>query len=232
MAGDRQTMHDGDGAPSGFPAGEPLARGAASLLRSNRRSLIVAVCLWVFLVLLNRVLAGEIMAFDRAAIALMVDHVRMAWLTPVMKAVSFVVTPVPLVALIFAIGIGSRSRGHRGMGVFCAVNLIGSTVLNQVLKFAIQRPRPDVALRLVDIGGFGLLVWLTWRYVDDPRRRAVLCSLLCIMIVTVGFSRVYLGVHYASDVLGGFCASIIWLAVYTKVAGPMLTARSGAPAAA
>ncbi len=246
MAGDRQTMHDGDGAPSGFPAGEPLARGAASLLRSNRRPLIVAVCLWVFLVLLNRVLAGEIMAFDRAAIALMVDHVRTAWLTPVMKAVSFVVTPVPLVALIFAIGIGSRARGHRGMGVFCAVNLIGSTVLNQVLKFAIQRPRPDVALRLVDIGGFsfpsghsmaamaffGLLAWLTWRYVDDPRRRAVLCSLLCIMIAAVGFSRVYLGVHYASDVVGGFCASIIWLVVYTKVAGPRLTARSGAPAAA
>ncbi len=144
MAGDRQTMHDGDGAPSGVPAGEPLARGAASLLRSNRRPLIVAVFLWVFLVLLNRVLAGEIMAFDRAAIALMVDHVRTPWLTPVMKAVSFVVTPVPLVALIFAIGIGSRARGHRGLGVFCAGNLIGSTVLNQVLKFAIQRPRPDV----------------------------------------------------------------------------------------
>ncbi len=121
-----------------------------------------------------------------------------------------------------------------------------STVLNQVLKFAIQRPRPDAALRLVDIGGFsfpsghsmaamaffGLLAWLTWRYVDDPRRRAVLCALLCIMIVAVGFSRVYLGVHYASDVVGGFCASIIWLVVYTKVAGPMLAARSGAPAAA
>ena len=44
------------------------------------------------------------------------------------------------------------------------------------------------------------------------------------MIDAVGFSREYMGGHYASDLLGGFCASLIWLAVYTKVAGPTLAA--------
>ena len=74
-----------------------------SLVMSNRRTAIMVLCLLVFLVLLNRVLAGEIMALDRAAIALMVDHVRAAWLTPIMEVVSFLVTPVPLIACIFVI---------------------------------------------------------------------------------------------------------------------------------
>ena len=41
--------------------------------------------------------------------------------------------------------------------------------------------------------------------------------LFALVIVMVGISRIYLGVHYASDVLGGFCVSIIWLVLYTKV---------------
>lgn len=222
----------------------PLREGAMgarlfSLVMSNRRRVIVAVCLLVFLVLLNRVLAGGIMALDRAAIELMVEHVRSAWLTPVMEAVSFMVTPIPLIACIFAISLGARARGHKGVGLFCAVNLACSTALNQMLKFAIRRPRPDISLRLVDIGGFsfpsghsmaamaffGLLAWLVWRYVRDRRLRAVLCVALVLMVVAVGFSRIYLGVHYASDVIGGFCASLAWLTVYTKIAGPMLEAR-------
>ena len=188
-------------------------------------------------VLLNRVLAGQIMALDRAAIELMVEHVRAAWLTPIMEAVSFVVTPIPLIAGIFVIALGCRSRGVRGVGAFCAANLIGSTLLNQALKFAIQRPRPDVSLRLVDIGGFsfpsghsmaamaffGLLVWLVWHGVRSRAARIGLVAALCAMICAVGFSRVYLGVHYASDVLAGFCASLVWLTAYTKVAGPMLS---------
>lgn len=220
--------------------GDGIARvdDIAQRLRDNRRFVIVSVCLLVFLILLSRVLAGEIMALDRSAIALMVGHVRTAWLTPIMEMVSFLVTPVPLFACIFAVALAGSSRGLKGLGWFCTVNLAGSTVLNQLLKFTIQRPRPDVSLRLVEIGGFsfpsghsmaamaffGLFIWLTWRYVRDRRARVRLTAFLCVMIAAVGFSRVYLGVHYASDVLGGFCASLIWLAVYTKVAGPTLAA--------
>lgn len=220
--------------------GDSVARMGDIVQRlcENRRFVIVSVCLLVFLVLLSRVLAGEIMALDRSAIALMVGHVRAAWLTPIMEMVSFSVTPMPLFACIFAVALAGRSRGLKGLGWFCTVNLAGSTILNQLLKFAIQRPRPDVSLRLVEIGGFsfpsghsmaamaffGLFIWLTWRYVRDRRARVGLTAFLCVMIAAVGFSRVYLGVHYASDVLGGFCASLIWLAVYTKVAGPTLAA--------
>ena len=68
---------------------------------------------------------------------------------------------------------------------------------------------------------FGLLAWYVWRYESVRRRSALLTVVFCALPVLVGISRIYLGVHYASDVLGGFCASLIWLALYTKVAVPL-----------
>ena len=120
-------------------------------------------------------------------------------------------------------------------GWFNVANLGLVVLLNQVMKFAIQRPRPDV-LRLADVSGFsfpsghsmvamavfGLLAWCVWRYEKNPRRRIVLMCLFALVIVMVGVSRIYLGAHYASDVLGGFCVSMIWLVLYTKVIAPAL----------
>lgn len=245
--GNRTAAAPGDSeAATGGPRTAALASRLWCRVVASRRVVVVCVCLLVFLVLLNRVLAGEILALDRAAIALMVDHVRAPWLTPIMVAVSALVTAVPLLACIGVVAVLARRRGLVGLGMFCTVNLVGSTLLNQVLKFAIQRPRPDVALRLVEIGGFsfpsghsmaamaffGLFIWVACRYVSHPVARRLLIAALGAMIVAVGFSRVYLGVHYASDVVGGFCASLIWLAAYTKVAGPLVPRAAAARAGA
>lgn len=119
-----------------------------------------------------------------------------------------------------------------------AANLIGSLVLNVVLKQIIQRPRPD-GFRLIAETGysfpsghsmismafFGLLVWMVWTYEKDRRFRLIWCALFSLIIVMVGVSRIYLGVHYASDVLAGFCVSLIWLAFYTKVVAPAFMAQ-------
>ena len=97
-------------------------------------------------------------------------------------------------------------------------------VLNVVLKQIVQRPRPD-GFRLIAETGysfpsghsmvsmafFGLLVWMIWVYEKDRLMRNVWCVLMGLVIVMVGVSRIYLGVHYASDVLAGFCVSLVWL---------------------
>ena len=211
------------------------ARGVASslagLARKNLRVIVACACVLVFLMILEDVYDVESMRLDRAAYWLIVEHLRTPWLTPVMESFSALATPVSLVVLLLAVA--AFAPGKRP-GMCCAVNLVLVVVINQVRKFIIQRPRPD-GFRLATAGGFsfpsghsmvamaffGLLAWLVWKYEADRRLRRLYATGFALVIVMIGVSRIYLGVHYASDVLGGFCLSMAWLAVYTRVAVPL-----------
>ncbi len=198
----------------------------------SRRVVILAVCAIVFIELLEDVLEGELMRLDAVAYQLFVETLRNDQLTPVMESFSALATPVSLV--VFLVVIAGFAPGRRP-GLCCAVNLVLVVVLNQVLKELVQRPRPEgIGLvaetgfsfpsghSMVAMAFFGLLVWLIWRYECDRTMRIVCCVALSAVIVAVGASRIYLGVHYASDVIGGFCVSLAWLALYTRVVAPLL----------
>ena len=209
-----------------------LPRRFAALARKNWRLLIVLGCLGVFLMLLEDVLEGDLIRIDALAYHFIVERLRTLWLTPVMESISSLATPVVLIVMLLVIA--AFAPGRRP-GWCCAVNLVLVTLLNAGLKLLIARPRPDEAIRLVAESGysfpsghsmaamafFGLIIWLVWRYERDRRQRLLLCTAFSIVVLAVGFSRIYLGVHYASDVIGGFCASLIWLAFYTRLAVPL-----------
>lgn len=209
----------------------PWYRQLATLAHRHRRLLVVAACLLVFVALLEDVLTGELVRLDALAYRLVVEHMRADWLTPVMESFSNLATTITLLVMLLAVA--AFAPGRRP-GLCCALNLGLVVVLNQALKFVIQRPRPD-GFRLAEVGGysfpsghsmaamafFGLLVWIVWHYERDRRMRWGLVVALSFVIVMVGLSRVYLGVHYASDVVAGFCVSLIWLAVYTRLAVPL-----------
>ena len=179
------------------------------------------------------------MRLDRAAYWLIVQHLRRPWLTPVMESFSALATPVSM--LVVLVVVAAFAPGKRP-GWCCAVNLGLVVLINQVLKFIIQRPRPD-GFRLATVSGFsfpsghsmaamaffGLLAWLVWRYEKDRRQRALLVAAFALVIVMIGVSRIYLGVHYASDVIGGFCLSVIWLALYTHIAVPLFLGNEDRP---
>lgn len=208
-----------------------IGRKLARLVVENKRVVILAVCAIVFVALLEDVLDGDLMRLDTAAYALIVERLRADWLTPLMEAISALATPVSLMVLLLVIV--AFAPGKRP-GACAAVNLVLVFLLNQTLKFIIQRPRPDgfqLAVEqgfsfpsghsMVAMAFFGLLVWMVWRYEPDRATRIGCAIAFGVVIVLVGISRVYLGVHYASDVVAGFCVSLAWLAVYTRVAAPL-----------
>ena len=208
------------------------ARSLSRYVKENRTLVVTSVCAIVLVMLLENVLDKENMKLDAAAWWLFGEQLRQPWLTPIMESFSALATPVTLLVVL---GVAAAFTPVKRPGWCNVLNLGLVVLLNQAMKFAIQRPRPDV-LRLVDVSGFsfpsghsmaamavfGLLAWCVWRYERNPRRRIALMCLFALVIVMVGISRIYLGVHYASDVLGGFCVSTIWLVLYTKVIAPAL----------
>ncbi len=107
--------------------------------------------------------------------------------------------------------------------------LAGAELLNLVLKLAFHRPRPEVAFvtldtysfpsghAMVSTAAYGALAYIAWAYVRSPRRRVLLVAGTTVFVALICFSRLYLGVHYLSDVLAGAAGGLFWLSVSVAV---------------
>lgn len=211
-----------------------VVRGALSLVRDNVRLLVLLVCTIVFVALLGEVLEGEIMRLDTMAYRFFVETLRSDVLTPVVEGITSLASVVVLAVM--AAVIAALAPG-KAPGWCVTVNLVCVVALNTLLKAVVQRPRPE-GFRLVAESGysfpsghsmvamafFGLLIWMIWRYHKRDAMRIVWCVFFGLVIAAVGMSRIYLGVHYASDVIAGFCVSLAWLAFYTKAVAPLFVA--------
>ena len=107
-------------------------------------------------------------------------------------------------------------------GVKFAIATLSSTALYQIMKYIFQRPRPDLALRLIEQGGYsfpsghsmnclvsyGILIYLLLRYCENRRLAKLLSFGLGLLTILIGFSRVYVGVHYPTDIIGGWSLGI------------------------
>jgi undecaprenyl-diphosphatase len=130
---------------------------------------------------------------------------------------------VVLIAVVLAV------RGRWRWAAFLVVSAIGGGLLNQGLKALFERTRPDMAAALWRstsyafpsghaMGSFvvfGALVYLVMRAAPSWRVRSAAVALALCFIGTISLSRLYLGVHWFSDIAAGLSAGMVWLATTT-----------------
>lgn len=146
--------------------------------------------------------------------------------TGVMMFISHLGSAVTLITLSIAFVFLIKNKKHSKLII---LNLILVFILNRLLKVIIARPRPNI-LRIVQetgysfpsghsmisMGFYGLLIYLAYRNIKNKKRKYPLIIFLALLILLIGISRIYLGVHYATDVIGGFVIGFIYLVVFIK----------------
>ncbi len=185
-------------------------------------ALTVAFGLWGFAEIASVVLEKETEAFDRG-ILLAIQEFHRPWMDRVAVGVTFLGEPVVLTVLSLAVGILFLWRQRWGWFASLAIATAGAIGFNFWLKTVFSRARPELWDRIVDVGYYSfpsghamislvvygwLGYWLASRF---PRWRAVILSLTVVAIALIGFSRLYLGVHWPTDVIAGFAAGLAWL---------------------
>ena len=201
----------------------------------NLKWIILFICLIGFLALAEDVFNKEIMNGEIIGYKMVSKFLISDFATPIAKfitnfggAIFLVVLTVTLVVLV--------KNKKISLSIFS--NLVIITGLNQLLKRILQRPRPT-EFRIVEETGYsfpsghsmvsmafyGYLIYLIYKYVENKYIKWILIVLLSCLIVGIGTSRIYLGVHYTSDVLGGFLISISYLVIYISAVNKFLIGK-------
>ena len=193
-------------------------------IKKNLKWVVLFICLVGFLALAEDVFNKEIMYGDIIGYKLISTFLISDFVTPIAKfitnfggAIFLSIATVMLFLLI----------KNKKIGLSIISNIVIITILNQLLKRILQRPRPT-EFRIVEETGYsfpsghsmvsmafyGYLIYLIYRYIKNKYVKWTLITILSILICLIGISRIYLGVHYTSDVLGGFLISVSYLVIY------------------
>jgi undecaprenyl-diphosphatase len=209
--------------------------------------LIAALALILFAWLAREVTRGDALRLDtpiRNAV-----HARSSPpLTAMMRGVSLLGSEVILVPLGVILVWWLVAVKRRRAAVVFAVAALGAEALDQIMKLLFHRPRPEPFFGLaspvthsfpsghamVSCCYFGVLaVILAARgapWAPSRARRISIFAGAALLVALMGFSRVYLGFHYPTDVLAGYAAAVVWLAGVAQALRPVASRRIRTPA--
>ncbi len=192
---------------------------------------LIFVCLVLtFLAIAYYVLSNNKNDFDTAAFQFLDTYISdsttriMLFFTTLGNYQSLVIANVLLTLYFLLI------RRHKWYSIKIASIALSSVTVMSLLKLWFNRSRPLTPLleparglsfpsghAMSSVTFFGLIIYYIYRNVKNTALKIVLISILILIILTIGLSRVYLRVHYASDVIAGFFAGTIWLMISISI---------------
>ncbi len=196
-------------------------------MKKNIKWIILAILIIIFGLMTYGVVTGKIANFDKSVYDI-ITKVTNPTLDQIYKVITFFGSVIGIVAFVLAVLIFMKDKKK---AFWIAGGAAGATVVNNIIKFAVRRARPaePVFRRLVEeksysypsghtmgsIGFYGMIMFFIWRSNLEKSKKIIYSVLLTLLIIAVMVSRIYLGAHFASDVLAGAVAAIAFLIVFT-----------------
>lgn len=204
-----------------------MKENVIKFIKNNWRWMILFICLIGFLALAEDVFHQEIMNGDIVGYDIVSKLFKFNVSTPIAKFITNfggAIFVISLTTILFFV------IKDKKIGISIITNLGIVTILNQIIKFIMQRPRPT-EFRIIEETGYsfpsghsmvslafyGYLIYLIYKYINNKHLKRTLIIILSVLICIIGVSRIYLGVHYTSDVLGGFLISFAYLIIYIEL---------------
>ena len=193
-------------------------------MRKNIKWIFCIISFIVFMLLACLVKLNDSLKIDTVIYNLMANIISDN-MTILVKFITFLgsATIVILITIFLLVLLKNKKTG-----LFSGLNLIIITIFQYILKYLIGRPRP-VGINLIEeknysfpsghsltvMAFYGFIIYLIYK--SNLKHKKIYITLLVILILLIGLSRVYLGVHYITDVLGGFTFSLFYLIIYISI---------------
>ena len=192
-------------------------------MKKNLKWIICILSVIIFLILACLVCIKKELTIDNIVIDFILK-IRNENLTNIIKLITHLgsatmVILIPILSLLIL--------KNKKISLFMSLNLILITACQHIIKPIIGRTRPSYGLiketsfsfpsghSLTSMAFYGFIIYLIYK--SNLKYKKLLITLLSILIILIGFSRLYLGVHYVTDVLGGFIFSLFYLIIYIHI---------------
>jgi len=192
--------------------------------------LALACLLFVFGMVAQTVVEGKSSAFDRNIILAFRDHgnppapIGPAWIQEAARDLTSLGSIIVLVIITFGFAGYLFLARKQAAAWLMLIAVFGGIALSDLLKFAFARPRPDFVSPAARVftasfpSGHATLSAITYLTIaallaqsqPSPRIGVYFIVMAALLTILIGVSRIYLGVHYPTDVLGGWCVGAAW----------------------
>lgn len=184
--------------------------------------LLILIFICVFTTLCYNVVSKNPMGFDKT-VQNFAFGLRDYGFSKILIPVTYMANPETITGACILLLILPKTR--KNFGIPLAISCLISLLTYKVIKHLVLRPRPDVALHLVNQGGYsfpsghsitsvifyGVLAIILGQMIYSPTKKKVFYALICILVFLIGFSRIYVGVHWPSDVIAGFSLGLSYI---------------------